>query len=575
MKKFLFVTAAFLTAFVIYAFTSKQTTTSKSLREYKIKNTIGCTPDRNFLQQLLEETDIPPMPGAGSYHWKIETANDSAQFYFNQGINMYYGFHIIEAMASFKKAAQFDPLNPMVWWAQALALGPNINDVGYAASPAALEATQKAIVLSGNASAIEKLLVKAMTVRYSKDSTQSREKLNQDYVDEMNKAYQDFPSHADVAALYADALMLQHPWDLWNIDGTPKSWTPRIREVLESSLAQTPKHPGANHYYIHVMEASPYADKAMPSADRLGKLTPGLSHMVHMPSHIYLRVGQLDKGMRVNEEAVQQFAQYTSLFPAVNENAFLYRWHNLHLQTNCAMLSGRYEYAKKTALDLRASIDTAALSMAPPMGNYIQYLYMTPLFIDVRYGKWNDLLAMPAPAEHHIYANILYHFARGMAHAALNNFSAAENEKTEIQRLMKNEGLTFPIKPFSPLIDGARTSEELLSGFIYLKQNKTAEAITHLKNATETESKMTYNEPRDWILSPKQYLGTAYLAAKKYSEAQKIFESDLAVYADNIWSLYGLERSLLKQKKHTEAAKLKARLAKASVGSDTKPGIML
>ena len=568
------ITALLFTA-ILVAFSTLKNSQPSSLTEFKKKNIISCSPDRLALTEFLADVEISPMPGAGIYHWKIATASDSAQFYFDQGINMYYGFHIIEAMASFKKAAELDPQNPMVWWAQALALGPNINDVGYAASPAALDATQKAVDLSENASAIEKMLVKAMTVRYSKDSTQSREKLNQDYVDEMSKAYQQFPSNADAAALYADALMLQHPWDLWNIDGSAKPWTPRIREVLEKLLVKAPNHPGANHYYIHVLEASPYVAKAIPSADRLGKLTPGLSHMVHMPSHIYLRVGQFDKGIRVNEEAVKQFSLYSNLFPAVNENAFLYQWHNLHLQTNCALLSGRYEYAKKSALDLKAAIDTAGLSMAPPMGNYLQYMFMTPLLVDVRYGKWNDLLALPALAEHHIYANILYHFARGMAYAALKDFAAAEKEKAEMQGLMTNEGLTIPIKPFSPVIEGARSAEELLSGFIYLKQNDIANAITHLQKAMKIESKMTYAEPRDWMLSPKQYLGSAYLAAKKYSEAQTTFESDLKVNADNVWSLYGLEQSLVKQKKQTEATKIKNKLTKALVGSDTKPGIML
>ena len=213
--------------------------------------------------------------------------------------------------------------------------------------------------------------------------------------------------------------------------------------------------------------------------------------------------------------------------------------------------------------------------MAPPMGNYLQYMFMTPLLVDVRYGKWNDLLAMTAPAEHHIYANILYHFGRGMAYAALKDFAAAEKEKTEIQGLMKDGGLTIPIKPFSPVIEGARSAEALLSGFIYVKQNNIADAIIHLQKATEIESKMTYAEPRDWMLSPKQYLGSAYLAAKKYSEAQTTFESDLKANADNVWSLYGLEQSLVKQKKQTEATKIKNKLTKALVGSDTKPGIML
>jgi tetratricopeptide (TPR) repeat protein len=245
------------------------------------------------------------------------------------------------------------------------------------------------------------------------------------------------------------------------------------------------------------------------------------------------------------------------------------------LQANCALLSGRYEYAKKTALQLRAAIDTSLLSMAPPMGSYVQYLYMTPLFIDVRYGKWNDLLKMPAPAAHHTYANVLYHFSKGMAYAAIKDFSGAENEKRQMQILIQDNGLSIAIKPFSPAIEGAKCAEEMLAGFISYNQNNFTDAITHLQKATEIESNMVYNEPRDWMVSPKQYLGAAYFAAGKYNNAQKMFESDLKVNADNVWSLFGLQQSLLKKKKQVEAAKIKSRLKKATAKSDTNPAIML
>ncbi len=574
MKLFTFTMTAFLAALGFVSYTFLQKPRLLILPVQQKKSSISCAPDRNRLNLLLEGADIPPMPGAGTYHWKISTTNDSAQFYFNQGISMYYGFHIIEALASFKKAARLDPQNPMVWWAQALALGPNINDVGYAASPEALETTEKAMSLSKNASAVEKRLIRAMSVRYSKDSTQTREKLNQDYVDEMNKAYQKFSSNADVAALYADALMLQHPWDLWNTDGTAKPWTPRIRTVLEKLLVKAPGHPGANHYYIHVLEASPYAAKALPSAGRLGRLTPGLSHMVHMPSHIYLRVGQFNKGTEVNEAAVNMFKQYSNLFPAVVENSFLYQWHNLHMQVNCALLSGRYEYASATARELQKVIDTSVLSLAAPMGSAVQYLYTTPVFLDIRFGKWEQLLQRPAPAPHHVYANLLHHFGKGMAYAALNDVAAAANEKKQIEDLMNNPDLTVALKPFSPPVEGARTAYNLLAGFISWKQNKTTEAITAFQKAVDIESRMTYNEPRDWLLSPKQYLGAAYLANGKWKEAQAIFEKDLKVNDENVWSLWGLQQSLAKQNKAPEAARVKAKFVKASVKSDVKPGMV-
>jgi len=358
--------------------------------------------------------------------------------------------------------------------------------------------------------------------------------------------------------------MLQHPWDLWNNNGTPKPWTPTIRNVLEKLLATNSQHPGANHYYIHVMEASPYAAKALPSADRLGKLSPGLSHLVHMPSHIYLRVGQFNKGTTVNQEAVGQFKKYVDIFPAVKDNAFLYEWHNLHLQANCDILAANYNDAQKTAVAIKGAIDTSLLSMPAPMGSYVQYLYATEIFTYMRFGKWQELTNIPKPAAHHIYLSLLYHFGRGMSLAAQKNFAAAEDERKELEKLMNDESLVIPMKPFSPASEGAKCADNLLGGFIMLKKNKLDGAINYLQKAVDIEANMTYNEPRDWIVSPKQYLGAALLTAAKWAEAQKTFEKDLKVNAENVWSLYGLQQALSKQNKKAEASLVKARLLKAS-----------
>lgn len=441
-----------------------------NVEEYKKKTIISCSPDWNELKDWLEEVEIPPIPGAGNYKWKISTTNDSAQFYFNQGINMYYSFHIIEAMASFKKAAKLDPNCAMLHWAQALAYGPNINDLGYAASPDALITIGKAVELSANSSDKEKILIQAQRDRYSADSTESRERLNQFYVDKMKEAYDKYPGDADVAALYADALMLQHPWDLWKIDATPKPWTPLIREVLENLLAKTPNHPGANHYYIHVMEPSPYAAKALPSADRLGKLTPGLSHTVHMPSHIYLRTGDYDKGMIVNENAVSSYKKTIPLYAPVTGADFLYIIHNLHMQANNAILAGRKEYSVKSAIETINSIPKDYLVMSGALGNYIQYIYMTPVLVDVRFGRWNELSNQPKPDATQVYANILYHFGRGMALAQQSKQIEARNELEQMLQLMKDSTLSIPLSPFSAAIDGAIVAKNLLSGTISLKQ---------------------------------------------------------------------------------------------------------
>src|SRR6188474_1337108 len=422
MKPQLFLSAFVLSAIILFAFRfnekQKRSATSVNLIEYKKKKTIRCGPDWNELKSKLEETDIPPIPGAGIYKWKISTKSDSAQFYFNQGINMYYSFHIIEAMASFKKAEKFDENSPMLLWAQALAYGPNINDFGYTASPEALSAIGKAIEFSGRCTDKEIALIEAQRTRYSYDSSQTRVILNQLYVDKMKEAYEKFPGDADVATLYADAMMLQHPWDLWKTDGTPKPWTPLIREVIEKVLAKNPNHPGANHYYIHVMEPSPYAAKALPSADRLGKTNPGLSHVVHMPSHIYLRTGLYQKGVDVNINAVNSYQKSISLYGAVTGADFLYIIHNLHMKTNNAMLLGNYKTAEAAAFETRNSIPADYLSIPAPLGNVVQYIYMTPVLVYVRFGKWDEILQQPKPNASQVYATILYHFGRGMAFSA-------------------------------------------------------------------------------------------------------------------------------------------------------------
>lgn len=570
MSKFALADAALLTA--LLTLPNAKTNNSETFYDataVKIKASVSCTPDRASIAQLLAEGDeINLLPGSGSYIWKIKTSSDSAQLYFNQGINMYYGFHIIEAIASFKKAAKFDESNPMVWWGQALAYGPNINDVGYTASPEALSTTQKAADLSTNSSDVEKALIAAMQVRYSSDTTKTREGLNQDYVDAMKAAADKFPDNKDVLTLYADAMMLQHPWDLWNVDGTPKPWQPGIQTVLENVIRMDSMHPGANHYYIHIVEASPTPDKALHSADVLGKITPGLSHLVHMPSHIYLRTGDFDRGIADNVDAIATYKQYSTLFPASNANAFIYYWHNLHMLANCALLSGRYNEAIKAADELKGALDTASLAMPPPLGSFLYYMYSTPIMVNLRFEKWDDILATPQPETKYTYANVLYHFGRGMAYAGKNNLEDATKEAAMLNDLMNDESLKIPMSPFSPVIEGSSVASETLNGFIALKQKDTKKAITHLEEAAKREWEMVYTEPRDWMLNPYQWLGSAYIADKKYKKAEEAFRKDLSRNARNVWSLSGLEKSLRSQGKRKEAMAVKNELKKASAKAD-------
>ncbi|MEO6219081.1 MAG: hypothetical protein ABIO81_01540, partial [Ginsengibacter sp.] len=506
---------------------------------------IRCTPDwTTYDLSKWEIKQMMPLPGTGSHVWKISTKNDSAQFYFNQGINLYYGFHIIEAMPSFKKAQMFDSTCAMLYWAEALGYGPNINDFGYAASPAALAAINKAEELSVNSSKKEEALIDAMHVRYSSDSTQKREYLNQQYADKMKHLYTRYPADVELGALYADALMIQHPWDLWQHNGQPKPWTPQIKQVLEHVLKLSPDHPGANHYYIHTMEASPYAYKATASADRLGKLTPGLSHMVHMPSHIYIRTGQYEKGATVNTSSIESYKTYLQLYPDVANNAPLYEIHNRHMKAACSLNGHDYAAALQDAIDCSNSVDTSFLVMDAPIGDFMQYVYMTPELTMVTFEKWDDIIKEGDVEPRLHYALLLQLFAKGMAFANTNNLVMAKSSVTKIEALLNEKDLSVVFTPFNAPVTGANIAKYILQGTIAQKENNIASAINYFKRAVVTEDSLVYNEPRDWLIPARHYLGNALLKAKKYKEAKKVFLEDLKVQPKNYVSSQGLKTAM-------------------------------
>ncbi len=546
--KYLLFAVCFILIFLT-AYRSTKISTGKidktALAQFILKkklSAISCTPD--WTTYHLSDAEIKqmiPLPGTGSHVWNISTKNDSAQFYFNQGINLYYGFHIIEAMPSFKKAQTFDSGCAMLYWAEALAYGPNINDFGYAASPDALAAIEKAEKLINNSSAKESALIDAMNVRYSKDSTRKREYLNQQYADKMKQLYTRFPADAEVGALYADALMNQHPWDLWQHNGRPKPWTPQIEEVLENVLKFSPDHPGANHYYIHTMEASPYAYKAIASADRLARLAPGLAHMVHMPSHIYIRTGQYKKGASVNTSAIDGYKTYLKLYPDVVNNAPLYDVHNRHMKAACSMNANDYAAAIQDAVECRNSFDTSFLAMDAPIGDYFQYVYMTPELTMMTFEKWDDIIKQHDVETRYHYASVLQLFAKGMAFANANNLILARSSLTKMKSLLNEKDLLVVATPFNAPVTTANTAKYILMGTIAEKEKNINTAIKFFKQAVTTEDSLVYNEPRDWLIPARHYLGNALLTAKKYKAAENIFREDLKVQPKNYISLKGLQ----------------------------------
>lgn len=576
MRKKLLLAAAFIGFLLLYAFRFGQIQTQPALKfisrqqAFKNKLVLQCSPDWNYLNSDSLAKGISILTGWGNYQWPLNSKSDSARLYFQQGISMYYSFHIIEAMASFKIAQQFDSTNAMLYWAQALAYGPNINDFAYSATPKAFGAAQKAISLSGNCTAKEKAFIKAMGKRYSSDSTVSRSSLNELYADEMQNGYKQFSGDADMAALFADALMLQHPWEYWKHNGDAQPWTPRILEVLEKTLRHSPLHPGANHYYIHAVEASVNPQRALASAGRLSKMLPSVSHMVHMPSHIYIRSGLYKEGMKVNEMSLQGYKDYLAVFPEVVNNAPLYLIHNLHMQTACAMMGSGYAYSSKSAEECRQSFDTSFMSIPAPLGGYVQYVYMAPVINNVRFGKWEEILAAPVIPGNYVYANVLGHWARGIAFARKNNMVAAKKELALFRENMGKPDMMVVMQPFNAPADAAKVAEKLLEGIIAEQENNLPVAVKLFTEAVSNESAMIYNEPKDWVLPARPYLGAALLRAGSFATAEIVFKEDLQENPNNHWSLKGLYESLQKQKKTAAAASIKKQLDKTIATDDMK-----
>ncbi|MEO6406581.1 MAG: hypothetical protein ABIY51_05735 [Ferruginibacter sp.] len=553
MNRKILLLEAILALIVVLAFkaSTKKNTDLSVIRKqiFQRRSIMQCSPDWSVLNTDSLAQKIGVLPGWGNYKWNINSKSDSARFYFNQGINMYYAFHIIESMASFKKAQTFDDNNAMLYWAEALAFGPNINDVEYDATPGALAAANKAIGLSENASPNEKALINAMQVRYSADSSISRTTLNDLYGKAMKLAYKQFSSDANIAALYADALMLQHPWMYWKHNGKPEAWTTELLSVLEKNLAEHPMHPGANHYYIHAVEASPTPGMALKSADRLGLMMPSVSHMVHMPSHIYIRTGYYQKGIDVNKTAIKGYDMYRELFPDVSNNAPLYLIHNLHMLTACSMMQPNYSASKKNAEECIKSFDTAYMSLPQPSGNFIQYVYMVPQMVDVRYGKWESLLKKPIMSKNYAYAFVLSLWAKGMALANTNRIKEAKEMLDQMKVAMTNKDLEMVMSPFNAAIASARIAENILLGTIEQNEGNLKGAVSHFETAIKFEDDLIYNEPRDWLIPSRHYLANALIHSGQRTKAQQILNEDLHQNPHNFYALQGMS-SILKSAKY-------------------------
>jgi tetratricopeptide (TPR) repeat protein len=512
---------------------------------------------------------INVIAGTGNHHYPVHTSSDSAQIYFDQGLTFYYSYHFPEALASFKEATRFDVNCTMAYWGQALALGPYYNNYSYkmsSAVPAALVSLQRS---NTGASTKENDLANAMLQRYSSDTTNAdRKQLDQHYAEAMKLVSVKYPADNDIKVLYIDAVMLCHKWDFWNNDGIPKAWTPELVTLCEGVLKIEPQQPAALHYYIHLTEASRHPEAALPYADVLKDLMPGVAHMVHMSTHSYQRNGLYAKGVDVNEQANTIYSKMDSAAPYLH----LSKNNPIHffaVQSYCAMNAGMY--VKGKPLYLRARESMAAMKPFYSKDPYAQFIYTLPEIACVRLGKWQEILKEPSPNAQWKYAVILDDFAKGMAYIRNHDITAARKCLGDLQTNLSDSLLGIRRMPYNKPRQVGELAAGILTGEIFFAEGKTAEAITALKNAVDGEDQLIYREPQEWFIPSRQYLGSCLLKVNRAAEAEKVYREDLVANPGNGWSLLGLCNSLKAQNRVGEAAKYKPLYQKAFEAGDIKP----
>lgn len=490
------------------------------------------------------------MAGMGSLHHPIATSNPEAQKFFDQGLTLIYAFNHDEAVRSFRRAAELDPKAAMPWWGIANALGPNYNDPSDPERmKAAFDALQKAKSHAASGPENERAYIDALAPRYSDDPKADAKKMAVAYSKAMGELSKKYPEDLDAATIYAESMMDIRPWGLWNLDGTPAEGTLEIIAVLESVLARSPNHIGANHYYIHAVEASSHAAWALPSANRLGELVPNAGHLVHMPAHIYSRVGDFSSAETSNENAAAVDIAYIQASGAKGMYPAMYYSHNLHFLAYAAMQAGRYGTARNAAEELADNIHKRAQGMPASMTEgFLTY----EVFVELRFRKWQKILAMPAPDSKIPMLVTVWHFARGMALASTGKLAEADAEQkafaSAVEQVPASQTFGF---------DSAKTVLQIPAGMLDAQiaeaRGDRKAAIDFLRKAVTVQDGLAYNEPPDWYYSVRESLGGVLLRDGQAAEAEKVFRDDLARNPRNGRSLFGLWQSLKAQYKIADA----------------------
>jgi len=503
-------------------------------------------------QHAMGETrPVTMMTGLGDLHHPVSTKNEAAQNFFDQGLRLIYAFNHDEAARSFQKAAELDPKLAMAYWGIAEAVGPNYNDpASEDRFKQAHEAIQKAVDLSGNALEVERGYILAMAKRFPADPKSDLRKAAEEYRDAMREVVKKYPDDLDAATLFAESAMNLHPWGLWHQDGTPEDGTEEIVATLESVIKRDPNHLGAIHYYIHTVEASNSPERALAGANRLAALAPGAGHIVHMPAHIYIRTGDYAAAVKTNEEAAAVDRAYIKSSGAQGLYPMMYYSHNLHFIAMSAAMDGDYAKSSKAAEMLAVHVGPSVKDMPPLEG------FMTiPMAVNVRFHKWDAILAMKEPDAEMKATVGFWHFARGMALAGKGRIGEAE---AEYKIVAEAEKATPPDAIFQMPInnktkDILKIAENVLGAQVALAKKDNAGAVEMLREAVAVQDTLKYDEPQDWFFPVRESLGGALLMSGDNKEAEQVFRDDLARNPRNPRSLFGLHRALKAQDRNSDA----------------------
>ena len=493
-----------------------------------------------------------PMQDLGSHRHPISTEDPAAQAYFDQGLVLVYGFNHAQAIRAFEAAAELDPECAMCFWGIAYAYGPNINaPMGPEGAAAAWAALEKAQALAPGANAPDQAYIAALSKRYVADPANAdRAVLDRAYAEAMGEVVAAYPDDLDAATLHAEAMMDLNPWNHWTKSGEPVAETPQIVATLESVMARNPEHPGANHLYIHAIEASPDPSKGEAAADRLGALVPDSGHLVHMPSHIYLRVGRYEDALEINQRAAASDERYFAWCRSQGLYRAAYYPHNVHFLWAAAMIEGRGEIAKSSGRKVAAAIPDEILVSFP----FVEEFRAIPLVTGLRFGEWDSVLGEPKPREDLRYVTGIWHLARAYALVRMGRDDEAEPELTALAAIAEEPAMAEMVFP------GGSAASLLTLGRLHVEGERAANrgdvdgAVATLEQAVVLQDGLPYTEPPPYWMPTRQALGAVLLEAGRNAEAAEVLRADLKQYPKNGWALSGLARSLAAEGDPTASA---------------------